>query len=129
MWKYNYTPDELYHWGVPGMKWGKRKAKVSFNDSNYRQSKIDKATAKIDRKIAKKQAKIDKKNAKIESAGGKKKYIAKKIGKGAGITAGVLAGGFGTVLAGSYALGKVTELGMLGFAKSMLEGAQMEFDR
>lgn len=32
MWQYNHT-DELYHWGVPGMKWGRRKAKSTTSTS------------------------------------------------------------------------------------------------
>ena len=97
MWQYNYTPNELYHYGTPGMKWGRRKAKGSFNVSDYRQSKIDKATSKIDRKIAKKQAKENKKQLQYELAGGKSKYVAKKIAVGAGITSGILATAFASI--------------------------------
>jgi hypothetical protein len=43
MWSYNYT-DELYHYGVPGMKWGHRKA-VTPGES-FRTRRLKKAVAR-----------------------------------------------------------------------------------
>lgn len=47
MWAYNYTyqSDELYHYGVPGMRWGQRKSNYSSSYNNLRTAKSNKRRA------------------------------------------------------------------------------------
>ena len=69
MWQYNHTPDndELYHYGVVGMKWGIKRAEKQGKKYSYKSvgQKWQKKKLKIAEKTGAKKYKIDKIKAKI----------------------------------------------------------------
>lgn len=73
MWEYNYTacPDELYHYGVVGMKWGVKRAIYKTN----RNEKLKRKALKYDKKSARFKIKSEKRHAIYDLESGNKKAI------------------------------------------------------
>ena len=68
MWYYNYSApsDELYHYGIPGMKWGHRKARPTVSSTGRRSRK---ATSTADKNSPEYQAKVAKRKKALKIVG------------------------------------------------------------
>lgn len=97
MWSYNYNCNELYHWGVKGMRWGHHKANIEQPSDPRRKAISDaKATIKQNKAAIRQEKKAEKEARKADPAYQKKVKIGRGIAAGI-LTTGVLAGAAITV--------------------------------
>ena len=107
---------ELCHYGVPGMKWGVRKAKYTAKAEAYRKAASDSDNEKRAAKLNAKADKMDNKAAALDTSKGRAAYTAKKA---AVIGAAVVA----TTLAAGFAAKKISEVSkQKGFDAGFLKG-------
>ena len=121
----NYNKDELYHYGVPGMRWGRRKSALNRqNSSNYKGKGLTVSQAS-------RQAKKDKKTQKPKDA--TDKYFEKtktntrlkRIGYGSTIVGAVMTS-IGKNMYNKHkynaSRGKVAAINILGYGGKALSG-------
>ena len=73
----NYNNNELYHYGVRGMKWGIRKATKTLSSSKSTVEQREKAISSLQkhkRKASAKVAKLEKKHPQLEKVDAKRSY-------------------------------------------------------
>ena len=113
---------ELYHYGVPGMKWGVRKAKYMAKAEAYRKASLNTKNEAKSAKLNVKADKIQRQAESLDTNKGKAVYIAKQSAKvGAVAVAATLAAGFASKTL--YKIGEYSGLSE-GFNEGLKQGVK-----